>query len=252
VDPNLRVGDGVLLRSVLSEIITKNLAHRPIQVSLFRQVEADNLSDAEPFMSPSGLTAEFKAPETPQQWLRRTNLPKAMVMRYLPNEKSRFDPSPEFALSNYGTMYMDLANFERSHGRVEEAMPLYARAVSVTTPPNKAEAFTHWGIALASQGKLDEAIDKFNDALKVKPLFEAYANLAGAMNTMKRYADAEPYARQAIAMQPGNGQSWNNLAISLYYRGKTADAVQALEQALTLNPQDATIQANLKAIRSGK
>ena len=138
-------------------------------------------------MSPSGLSAEYKAPENQAQWLRRINLPKAMVMRYLPDEQSRFEPSPEFALSNYATLYMDLANYSRNHGRQAEAMPLYARAVSVSSLPNRAEAWTHWGIALASEGKLDQAVEKFNEALKVKPLFEAYANLAGVMNQMKDF-----------------------------------------------------------------
>lgn len=248
-NPQLRVGDGGLLKSVMKEIIEKNHPRRPLHSSLFRSIQSENLAEAEALMSPSGLSAEYKAPENEAQRLRRTNLPKAMVMRYLPAEQSRFEPSPEFALSNYATLYMDLANYSRNHGRPSEAMPLYARAVSVSSLPNRAEAWTHWGIALASEGKLDQAIEKFNEALKVKPLFEAYANLAGVMNQMKRYADAEGFARKAIELQPLGGQSWNNLAISLYYRGKAAEAVQALETAVRLNPQDATIRANLQALR---
>jgi tetratricopeptide (TPR) repeat protein len=251
VNPDLKVGDGALLKSVMSEIISKNSGLRPIQASLFRQVQSENLPAAEDFMSPSGLSAEFKAPETAAQWLRRMNLPKAMVLRYLPDEQSRLDPSPAFALSNYATMYMDLANYARTHGHVTEAMPLYARAVSVSTPPNRAEAYTHWGIALAAQGQPQQAMEKFQDALAVKPLFEAFANLAGVLNQMKRYAEAEPYARQAISMQPGSAQSWNNLAISLYYSGKKDQAIESLQTAAGLNPQDAAIQANLRALKGG-
>jgi len=73
-----------------------------------------------------------------------------MTLRYLPEEQSRFEPSPEFALSNYGTAFMETANYLRNHGQGTEAAPLYPRAVDVSTLPNKAEAYTHWGIALAN------------------------------------------------------------------------------------------------------
>ena len=252
VDPALKIGDGALLQSVLLQIIQKNYGRHPIQASLFRQVQAENLSAAEPEMTPMGLSAEFRAPETPAQAKRRKNMPAAMVLRYLPDEKSRFEPSPEFALSNYSTLYMDLANYLRNHGQAKEAMPLYARAVSVATLPNKAEAYTHWGIALAAGGDLKGGLEKFNQALQVKPLFEAYANLAGVSNQLKDYAGAEGYARKAIELQPSNAQSWNNLAISLYYRGRNAEAVESLETAAKLNPQDATILANLRALKGTK
>lgn len=251
-NPNLRVGDGALLQSVIREIVATQAASRPLHASLFRQVQSENLPELEPLMSPSGLSAEFRAPEGPAQWRRRLGFPKALVMRYLPDEQSRFEPSPEFALSNYGTMYMDLANYARAHGRAAESLPLYARAVSVTTLPNRAEAYTHWGIALAAMGRLEEALEKFRLATGVKPLFEAYANLAGTLNQLKRYDEAEGAARKAIEIQPQNGQSWNNLAISLYYRGRAGEAIQSLETAARLNPADTTIAANLKALKGGK
>jgi hypothetical protein len=249
VDPSLKIGDGQLLRNVYMEIAAKNLGRRPLQASLFRDVQSHNLPNFEASFAPSGLSDELNGGQDAASWRRRMNLPEAMTMRYLPGEQSQFDPSPQFALSNYGSMYLVLANYARAHGRTAEAMPLYALAVEITTPPNRAEAFTHWGIALASQGKMDEAVEKFKDALQVKPLFEAYANLAGVMNQEKRYADAEPYARAAIAMVPDSGLSWNNLAISLYYRGHSAEAIQALETAARLSPQDTMIQNNLKALK---
>lgn len=129
---------------------------------------------------------------------------------------------------------------------------MYEQAVLLTTKPNLAEAWTHWGIALASLGRLEEAAAKFHEALKVKPLFEALANLAGASNQLKRYAEAEGFARKAVELSPQNGQSWNNLAISLYYQGRRQEAIQALERAAGFAPGDAGIQANLQALRAGK
>ena len=61
VDPNLKVGDGALLRSVLTEIIQNSHGKRPLHASLFRQVQSENLPAFEPLMSPSGLSAELSS-----------------------------------------------------------------------------------------------------------------------------------------------------------------------------------------------
>ena len=45
--------------------------------------------------------------------------------------------------------------------------------------PDSAEAHNNLGIALASQGKLDEAIDQLQQALRLQPAFvDAQRNLA--------------------------------------------------------------------------
>jgi Flp pilus assembly protein TadD len=90
----------------------------------------------------------------------------------------------------------------------------------------------------------------------VKPLFEAYVNLAGICNQMAQatkqgsyYAEAETSAARAIEMVPSSAQAWNNLAIAQYYQNRRAEAVQTLQRALQLAPEDAQIMANLKALQ---
>jgi len=52
---------------------------------------------------------------------------------------------------------METANYLRITGREPRQRRLYPRAVDVSTLPNKAEAYTHWGIALANSGRAEKA-----------------------------------------------------------------------------------------------
>jgi len=64
------------------------------------------------------------------------------------------------------------------------------------------------------------------------------------------HAQAEAWAGSP-ALQPNAGQSWNNLAIALYYQGKTKDAIAAMEKA-PAQSSDSNILNNLRALRGGK
>ncbi len=137
------------------------------------------------------------------------------------------------------------------------------RAAVVSSRANLAEILTHHGIALASGGAggkdpkpdLSAAADLFRQALQVKPLFEAYANLAGVCNQLGQsskqvsyYLEAETAARQAVQLAPTSPQAWNNLAIALFYQDRKTDAVEVLRRAVQLAPGDPQIVGNLKAL----
>jgi Tfp pilus assembly protein PilF len=248
---NERVGDGALLKEVFSEVINRNAGKRPIQCSLFRDVQSANVPELEKDLSPSGLSMEWRAASKPAQERRRQGLLKALTMRWLPEEQSRYEPSPAFALSNYGTAWMESANYLRLHGQGAQSLPLYREGTEITTDANRAEAYVNWGIALASMNQMEAGMAKFEEALKVKPIFEAYANLAGMNNQLKHYPQAQAWAEKALSLQPTNAQSWNNLAIALYYQGHAAEAVADLNKAAQLNPGDPAIANNLRALSGG-
>ena len=255
-----RAGDGQVLRAALSQMAAANLPARPLQASLFRQVLSANVQEWEPLWRPYGLAAELNGAKGPEADRKRLNLLKAFRSRHLELDRATLDDSPAFALSNYGSAILDLAIWLRQEGNARAALSLYPMAVAWTSRANLAEARTHWGIALASGGNgmapdLLGAASQFKLALQVKPLFEAWANLAGVSNQLGQatkkaswFVEAEAAARQALALSPNNPQAWNNLAISMYYQGRAAEAVQTLRTAAGLAPQDPQIQANLRAL----
>jgi Flp pilus assembly protein TadD len=257
-----RAGDGQVLRAALGQAVSKAAAAgRPVTASLFRQVLSENVKEWEAGFRPSGLLAELNAPLTPAEDRRRLGLLKALRTRHLEFDRATLDPSPEFAVSNYGTAYLNLANDLRQRGQAAAAAPLYGKAALVTSRANLAEVYTHHGIALASGGMdgkhpdLAGAQAMFRRSAELKPLFEAYANLAGVSNQLgqatkqaRYFVEAESAARTAVKLAPSSGPAWNNLAIALYYQNRVPEAVDTLRQAQALAPNDPQIQANLRAL----
>jgi len=256
-----RAGDAQVLRSAVSQIAQTALpAGRPLQVSLFRQVLDQTVPEWAQRWKPMGLAAELDGPATPDEDRRRLGLLKAFRTRHLELDRATLDPSPGFALSNYGTAFLDLAVYLRGQGRVREALPLYARAVQWTSSANLSEAYTHWGIAVGAGGPgvppdLPRSAALFRKAIESRPIFEAWVNLAGVDNQLGQttgradwYAEAENAARQALVLAPQNPQAWNNLAVALHFQGRSAEALQALQSAAAAAPGDRQIQDNLRAL----
>ena len=255
-----RAGDAQVLRAAVAQIVQAGVPARPLQVSLFRQVLDQSIPEWASRWQPMGLAAELDGPATPEEDNRRLGLLKAFRTRHLELDRADLDPSPSFALSNYGAAFLDLALYFRTQGRVREALPLYADAAQWTSLANLAEVYTHWGIAVGAGGKglppdLEGAAALFRKAIAVKPMFETWSDLAGAENQLGQntrkgtyFVQAEEAARQALALAPDSPQAWNNLAVALNFQGRPADALQALKTAVVFAPQDPQILANLRAL----
>jgi hypothetical protein len=255
-----RAGDAQVLRAALAQIVRTNWPARPLQVSLFREVLNQTVPEWVSRWKPMGLAPELDGAATPAEDRRRVGLLKAFRTRHFELDRRTLDPSPAFALSNYGSAFLDLAAYFVAQGRLREALPLYARAVQWTSRSNLAEAYTFWGIAVEDGGKgvppdLRAAEDLFKRALAVRPLFEAWVDLAGVDNKLGQstrkaeyYVEAENASRQALALSPENPEAWNNLAVELNSQGKTAEALQALRNAAAYAPDNPQIAANLRAM----
>ena len=68
----------------------------------------------------------------------------------------------------------------KDQGKLEEAIASYRQAVRLK--PDYAEAYNNLGNALKDQGKLEEAIASYQQALRLKPDYaEAHNNLGNAL-----------------------------------------------------------------------
>lgn len=70
---------------------------------------------------------------------------------------------------------------------------------------------------------------------------EALVYLARAVNQQDRHAEAEAYARSALALDGDLSSAWVELAQALFGAGRAAEAEQALQQAALRHPTNADV-----------
>jgi Flp pilus assembly protein TadD len=113
-----------------------------------------------------------------------------------------------------------------------------------------------FGRIFETQGNFDSAVLEYQDALTVvekkrhgpfRPSDEALAHrrMAGALDRLGRFAQAETHYKQALNLSPKDPKIWNDAGYSYYLRGRWADAERALMTAAKLAPDDERIRVNL-------
>ena len=95
------------------------------------------------------------------------------------------------------------------------------------------------GVRLAEQGRLDEAMESFREAMRLdRRLTAAHYNLGNALVAAGRGAEACAAYRSAIAIEPNFSLGFRNLGLALLETDDVDGAVRALRQAVELDPQD--------------
>ena len=109
-----------------------------------------------------------------------------------------------------------------------------------------ADAYNNLGTTLAAQGKLDEAVTHFWEAVRLDPDYaDAHYNLGNAQAARGKFDDAVRYFREALRIKPAYADAHCNLGTALAAQGKFDDAVSCFREALRLNPDDAAAHYDL-------
>ena len=75
---------------------------------------------------------------------------------------------PSGSNPDYAEAYSNLGNALRDQGKLDEAIAAYRQAIRIK--PDYAEAYSNLGVALYDQGKLDEAIAAYRQASGSNPI----------------------------------------------------------------------------------
>jgi tetratricopeptide (TPR) repeat protein len=129
-------------------------------------------------------------------------------------------------------------------GKLDEAVQQYDQALLFY--PDFADAHNNLGSVLARQGNTDKAIQQFKQAIRLNPGYAvAYNNLGNALARQGNFDEAIQQYRQAIRLNPNSAEAHNALGIALAREGNFDEAVQQHEQALQLNPDYAQAHNSL-------
>jgi tetratricopeptide (TPR) repeat protein len=130
-------------------------------------------------------------------------------------------------------------------GQHDKAIAHY-RAVLQSHPRANADIWNNLGASLAATGKLEEAINAFQNALKLNPsLGDAHQNLALALARSGRQQESLIHLGDAARLEPENARVHNIYAVMLGAAGRTDEAMQEFQTALRLAPDSAATHANL-------
>ncbi|HWW03274.1 MAG TPA: tetratricopeptide repeat protein [Candidatus Acidoferrum sp.] len=140
-----------------------------------------------------------------------------------------------------------------SQGRLDEAMTELQEAHRLR--PKAANACNAMGEILARQGRLEEAMDQFHEAIDLQPDSALARNNLGIQLSRKGALDqAIAEFQEAIKTRPDYAKAYGNLGMALQAQGHLDQAIEQLRQAVRLAPRDPDARNNLGMVlgRSGR
>ena len=141
-----------------------------------------------------------------------------------------------------GTLFT-VWTFERNRVWMDE-LSLYRDCAEKS--PAKARPHNNYGAILLRRGRLPEAIDEFQAALRIKPDYaDAHYNIGNALVKQGNLTEGIDHFSETLDLQPGNVKVLNNMAATLVLLERYPEAIENFKKALKINPADSDLHRNL-------
>ena len=147
-------------------------------------------------------------------------------------------------------MHNNLGNALYREARLEEAMDHYREAIRVR--PDYPEALYSLASILTQQGRNVEAEIYLRRALDLWPTFTAaWYNLGWVLFQQRRETEALAAFQEAVREDPGHAGAWTYIGMLLEGRGDNAGAASAYREILSLEPDNYRARAGLERLGWG-
>ena len=145
------------------------------------------------------------------------------------------------------TAHDNLGYVLAAQGRTAEAIEHYQEALKIN--PDCAKTYNNLGTAFLNLGQLDKALGYYQQALAIEPGFAEVENNLGILRTRQgNIAEAIDHYHKAIELNPDRAEFYNNLANLLATSGRTPEAMPLFQKALEVEPDNAKVHYNLANI----
>ncbi len=139
---------------------------------------------------------------------------------------------------------IDQGHALEAQGKLDEAMQCYLEAIRLA--PDPARAHLNHGNVLLLKGDLNGALAAFRAAIEHKPDYAgAYYNIGNALLNAGQLDEAVANYRRALEIQPDYAEAHCSLGVALKELGQFDGAIASLKRALEINPNLVEAHANL-------
>lgn len=129
----------------------------------------------------------------------------------------------------------NLGAAREKEGHIDEAIQQFQEAIRLK--PDFAEARYNLGTALGKEGQGDEAIRQFQEAIHLKPDYaDAHYNLGNALFKKGQGDEAIYQFQEAVRLEPDHADAHFNLGAALFKKGQSAEAIQQFQEVIRLEP----------------
>ncbi len=153
---------------------------------------------------------------------------------YWRNNSSLFQHALKVTKGNY-VIYNNLGALLSEQGKPEEAIVLYHQAIEAV--PDYPNALNNLGIAYYRLGRDEEAIQTLKQAVQTKSDFaEAYYNLGVAYNKTGRYQESAEAFRSVIKIKPDDAEAYYNLGVVCGRIQRHDEEIESYNRAIAIKP----------------
>jgi len=129
----------------------------------------------------------------------------------------------------------DTGNQLLQQGKLQEAIASYCDAIKLN--PTNSWFHHQMAEALAKLGQFDQAVTAYRDAIELNPDFSwSYHHLGDALTQQQQWEESAEAFRKAIELNPEHYGSYVGLGKSLAKLGQLDEAIAAYRRAQELNP----------------
>jgi Flp pilus assembly protein TadD len=132
----------------------------------------------------------------------------------------------------------------QAQGRLEDAVAAYREAVRLK--PDYPAAYINLGVVLGSKGRWDEAVAAYREAVRLRSDDAGPRLYHGiALSVLGRWDEAVAELREATRLRPDFPEAHYRLGIAFGQNGRAGEAVAAYREAVRLKPDFPVAQNNL-------
>ncbi len=181
-------------------------------------------------------------PDSAQAWLWMLN---SMVREALVAYLKAIELEPQAPTTHY-----NLASFLATFG-ADLAVAEYKETLALEW--EYPDAHLNLGLTYAERGQFQEAIDSYNEALKIDPKDPvAKHELATVLMDMGKPGDAIPLLRDVVKVEADNLDAWVDLGNCYATKGIYSESERALVRALEIDAADLMANYHMAALRAAQ